>query len=292
MSGGVISRVRQPEYTGENRCLPCTAVNVALAALVSSAILVVVNVPVAVLVFSVGLVLIALRGYLVPGTPALTRRYFPESVLRVFGKAPDAADSSGWETLDRVETRRERSTDVEQLLGEMGAVERADDSGYQFTAEFETAVKRRLDDIRRAGSTPDGHPVPLDRETLAPLFDAEPEEISYKQRAYPAIKIGVRVRKWPGQASLFADVAAHQALAGRSDSWLELPYEQRLDALEALRSFHDRCPSCDGPLAETTETVQSCCLSMDVIALACENCGEQLLEREPSQASWQKLRGL
>ena len=30
--------------------------------------------------------LIYLRGYLVPGTPTLTRRYLPESVLAAFGK--------------------------------------------------------------------------------------------------------------------------------------------------------------------------------------------------------------
>lgn len=64
----VVSALRRPEYTGANRCTPCTVVNVALVALVGVAVAVVSPV-VAALVVAVGLALVALRGYVVPYTP-------------------------------------------------------------------------------------------------------------------------------------------------------------------------------------------------------------------------------
>jgi len=302
---GVIDRVRQPEYTGENRCIPCTAVNVAIAAVVGIAVAVVTAVELGAVLVALCLTVIALRGYLVPGTPELTRRYFPDWLLAAFGKAPEAGENSGWEpaanpdeaaddadweTVEKVRHHRDEAVDVEDLLVAVGAVEPVDDE-YRFTDDFGAAVDELLGTLRD-GTSSGEHAVPLDRETLAGLFDATPGEISYKDRDYPAIKVGVRVRKWPGPASLLADVAAHGALDARTPRWSEVPFEQRLDALEALRSFHDTCPSCGGALRETTETVQSCCLSVDVIALACEGCGEQLVEREPSSASWKKLTDL
>ncbi|WP_276255225.1 hypothetical protein [Halomontanus rarus] len=84
-----INRVRQPEYTGENRCIPCTTVNVVIAAVLSvgAGLL---FAPLGIAVFSASLLAIYLRGYLVPGTPTLTKRYFPDWLLAKFDKEPDA----------------------------------------------------------------------------------------------------------------------------------------------------------------------------------------------------------
>jgi hypothetical protein len=83
----VLDTLGQPEYTGENRCLACTALNLAIA------------VGIAIAVgrrrrglaggwLAVAVVLIALRGYLIPGTPELSKRYLPDRVLAWFGKNP------------------------------------------------------------------------------------------------------------------------------------------------------------------------------------------------------------
>jgi hypothetical protein len=84
----LLETVRQPEYTGENRCPPCTVVNVLLAAALGSLVSRR-SKPAGAAVTAVSVGLIYLRGYLVPGTPELTKRYLPPSVLRWFGKEPD-----------------------------------------------------------------------------------------------------------------------------------------------------------------------------------------------------------
>lgn len=91
-------KLRRPEYTGENRCLPCTVINLAIAvaaAVLTGVLFAGLGVSTAGRVVAGGLVLIGsvaavyLRGYLVPGTPTLTKRYLPRPVLRLFGKAPE-----------------------------------------------------------------------------------------------------------------------------------------------------------------------------------------------------------
>ncbi|ELY94643.1 hypothetical protein C483_02890 [Natrialba hulunbeirensis JCM 10989] len=89
---GPIDRLHQPEYTGDNRCLPCTAVNIVLAVLLSAIAAVltwvgtgpVVALAVGAVVFCCAVGLIAVRGYLVPGTPELTNRYLPDRLRRRF----------------------------------------------------------------------------------------------------------------------------------------------------------------------------------------------------------------
>lgn len=91
-------RLRREEHTGEQRCWPCTLVNILIVVGLAAA-LGHVSRPLAIALMAAGLVLIYLRGYLIPGTPELTRRYLPGRVLRLFGKevtteiaAPDDED--------------------------------------------------------------------------------------------------------------------------------------------------------------------------------------------------------
>jgi len=105
-----ITRYQNPEYTGANRCLPCTITNVTVAA-VGALALGLVAPPLGAPSFLGALLTIYLRGYLVPGTPTFTRRCFPDWLLAVFDK-PDPAP---------------RSVDVEETLGAAGVLEDGDD---------------------------------------------------------------------------------------------------------------------------------------------------------------------
>ena len=86
-----LEEIRQPEYTGENRCVPCTIANFAITAVFAAAVALV-SVPLSLGFVVAALGSIWLRGYLVPKTPELTKRYFPEWLLAKFDKEPMPGD--------------------------------------------------------------------------------------------------------------------------------------------------------------------------------------------------------
>src|SRR6056297_2692903 len=90
----VVDDLRQPKYTGENRCEPCTVLNLSIAAVGSSLIARKSRLG-GLLAIGISIALIYLRGYLGPGTPTLTKHYLPSAVLRWFGKDPDPDVASG-----------------------------------------------------------------------------------------------------------------------------------------------------------------------------------------------------
>lgn len=55
--------------------------------------------------------------------------------------------------------------------------------------------------------------------------------------------------------------------------------------LNGLRLFVERCPACDGPVTADREVVESCCRSLDVVAVSCDACGARLFETEAPTAS-------
>jgi hypothetical protein len=278
----VLERFRQPEYTGENRCLPCTIVNVAIA-FVMSAFIALVALPLGAVVFVASLLAIYLRGYLVPGTPTLTKQYLPNRILSLFDTHPieeTKNDEETWQTVQSLEYERAHAVDPEQFLLDIGAVgpcEHEDD--LCLTDEF----ARRLDgqrDSNSEGST--------DSEKIAGLFDTEPDSLTVLDREYPAVKIDRRVRKWPSEAALLADFAADRSLRAQTERWLGVPLTQRLGILKSLRSFYERCPRCSGEIYLSEETTESCCRSYEVIAIGCRECEQPLLEFNPSDL---ELRG-
>jgi hypothetical protein len=89
----LVDCLREPAYIGSNRCLPCTAVNLGLLGIVVGPLWMLTPVA-AVIVGFVGVTTIWVRGYLVPGTPQLTRHYLPASVLAAFGKTPTTVSTT------------------------------------------------------------------------------------------------------------------------------------------------------------------------------------------------------
>jgi len=335
-------RIREPEYTGENRCVPCTVLNVVLAAALTAASAAFGPVvAAAVLVASLGS--IYYRGYLVPGTPELTKRYLPDRVLRLFGKAPEgprdgweeagrsdevtvttfeadqtadgvtevdagsaaevsdgpadddsdqsadetadrsadeaedspADDEPEFETVERIRDQRENAVDPTEFLLDVGVVEPTDDGAdLAFENGFAEAVESRVASLERED---------VRAETLAEMFGVSPDDVAFEDREYPAVTVLRRVRKWPGDGAYLADVASHLALVERTDRWLDVPAEQRLSILQSLRSFLSSCPVCGGEVAATADTVESCCMAHEVVAIRCEGCGEHILELEPEK---------
>jgi len=277
-----LDRVRRPEYTGENRCQPCTVVNVVLAAVIAGG-LALVAVELGVVAFALSLAVIYLRGYLVPYTPTLTTRYLPEPVLQALGKepAPEPAYADvTWEAVEKLDAERERGVVTDVFLDDVDAVEEAGEK-KTLTPAFREYVDAYLDSLADESVT---------EETVAALFDADPADVTRKDREYPAYEVGIRIRKWPSETALDADLAANAALAEWTERWATVPVEQRAEILALLRSAMDTCPACGGHLSETSDTVESCCVTVDRYAYRCEDCGVHLREHgDPTELSGKGL---
>jgi len=290
----VLGRLRKPKYTGENRCTPCTILNVGIAVAASSIVGVVAapavsdaaagGLAASLLVACLGA--IYFRGYLVPGTPTLTKRYLPDRVLALFDKHPveDAQFAEAEPAADGQTTRereggadaeRQDAVDPEQFLLDANVVapcEREDD--LCLSDEFTARLEAQTEQFREQSP---------DAAAVASLFEADPESVTGRDTIeFPAFEVRERLRKWPSDGALVADVAADRALREQSDGWTAIHREQRLKILESLRSFRETCPRCAGRVELGTETVESCCRSYEVATASCQDCGETLLEFDPS----------
>lgn len=278
--------LKRPEYTGENRCLPCTILNVVLASL-GSLLLGSIAVELGVAVLGLSLLVIYLRGYLIPGTPTLTKRYVPRPVLtRVAGHRPpgERTDRDDWETLEKLAYEKRNAVDPERFLTEAGAIEPSESGeDVRLTDGFVAHVERLMAAHRDE---------PMNRAVIADMFDVDPHDVERQPRDYPAVKIERRIRKWPSEGALVADIATHEALSDRTDRWLAVPFEQRRRILESLRGLHPSCPLCSGDIRYLDDVVESCCAQYEVTRIACTACGERLLEFDPTKVGTEAVRGL
>jgi hypothetical protein len=268
----VVGRFRQPEYTGENRCIPCTITNLAITAVVTVALWWAVGaywvssyaVPLAAAFAVVAVASIYFRGYLVPGTPELTKRYFPVWLLKLFDQHEHQAPVEGEEI------------DVEAELVDAGVLaecENVDDLCLE--DEFRESWRTRIERAREEDTG---------REVLAGLLDVEEDQLEFTEYgdgdAFGATVNGNRVGQWESYAAFLADVGAAEILQGRIEGWSEMAITNRSQLLGGLRLFLDVCPSCGGGLEFGEETVESCCRSMDVVAVTCSECESRVFEAE------------
>lgn len=267
-TGGPLETLRQPEYTGENRCMPCTVVNTLIALVVSGAVAVAVGAvssPVAgavggVSVFLASLLSIYLRGYLVPGTPELTKRYFPSWLLALFDKPPGE------------QVTVETDVDPETALVTAGALEACENrDDLCLTEEFRESWYGEIDRIERDSSG---------RDRLLELLGVSEGEVSFEEygEAFRARVNGQVVGRWESEAAFFADLGAARALEGRVENWEALSVQARSQLLSGLRLFIDHCPNCGGTPDFGTDTVESCCSTHEVAAVSCGECNARFFE--------------
>lgn len=267
-SQGFLGRLKQPEYTGENRCIPCTVVNTLIALGVSGA-LVVGGIQLFTLeaglvaggaFFAFAMLAIYLRGYLVPGTPELTKQYFPPWLLGLFGKEP------------AVPTPKRTDINPEQELVTAGALEEcADRDDLCLTDEFRDAWHREIDRV-------DSDDVGRDR--LLELLDTAEGDVEYDEfgGAFKAHVDGMVVGQWESEAAFLADLGSATALSEFHPEWDGLSIDAKSQLLNGLRLFIDTCPVCGGEPTFGADTVESCCGTYDVAAVACEACQSRLFE--------------
>jgi hypothetical protein len=250
---------RQPEYTGENRCLPCTAINVVIAA--AAAMLVGVVAPIlGIGSFLLAMAVIALRGYLVPGTPVITARYLPESVHRVLGHdVPDAPEPA--------------DVDVETALKDADVVTECDDrDDLCLTDDYREMFRSELGALGSDYTR---------RDRLAESLSVDPEEICLEEVDDSlTVRIGDSpIGGWGSTAAFVADLANEMLLSASLHDWGSLSPRDRTRLLAALRSFIEECPDCGGEVRPDEDIVRSCCRD-DVISVTttCADCGAVVFE--------------
>ncbi|KTG27193.1 hypothetical protein [Haloferax profundi] len=266
----LFERIHQPEYTGENRCIPCTVVNVLIAATMSI-VLGIVWAPLALASFVVFASVVYIRGYLVPGTPTLTKRYLPDRVLRWFDKEPTPGDEVGTDSDAMLDVDGSPELDVEAVLQGARALEQCDDvDDLCLTDDFETAWTR---EIQRTDDA-------VVRRRLAAMLGIDTDRISLEDRDrwFVAIVGGTHVGRWESHGALIADMAADAVLEDRIDDWDALTNDHRSALARGIRVYLDQCPDCGGPVQFTEETAESCCRSWQVLVTRCDDCGSRLFE--------------
>jgi len=274
LGGSIVDRFRRPDYVGDNRCVPCTIVNslltLSLAVVTALGLWSGGSTPVSavgagLIVGCLGSMAIYLRGYLVPYTPTLTKRYFPNSVLAWFDKSSTTSpDPEDVELLDVEETLQE--------LGVLSPCPRVNDLCLEpsFSRDWHARIET-LDEQH------------IDEHTLAGLLDIEdPERLSLSTYGNAAVLRvdGQQAGQWESTAAVVADIAADRTLRDHDDSWATLHVLNRSRILNALRMFVEHCPSCGQPVTVGQEAVESCCRTVDVAAVSCDACGARVFEVE------------
>ncbi|SFR51444.1 MULTISPECIES: hypothetical protein [Halorubrum] len=242
------SGLRRSEHTGDDRCWPCTLVNVALVGAGSVALGAVSTPAIGVAAAVGGLTLVWLRGYLIPGTP----RFAPGLVAAVPGGAalfdeppagengpPDGGGSLGTENAPG---------DPEDLLGrlvESGVLE-VDGDTVAPTAAFDERWHAEMDRLR------DSTTGELARAALAVSPAAEARPIEDEWVALSPEDAGVVDETWLSRPVAIAEIAGYRA----AESFLS-DDETRLAAARTNRLFLDSCPDCGTPLERGTD--MSCC---------------------------------
>jgi len=274
---GILSILKHPEYTGENRCLPCTGVNILIAAGLG-VILAYISPFVGGVAVAVSLLVIYIRGYLVPGTPTLTRRYLPDPVLRIFGKELDPYGVLGSSNSGEI--------DVETLLVELGVVEscRSTDD-LCLDEEFSSAWYHRIgtvsDDVR-IGHSQLAEMLQIDLASLT--FGTAGPTSTYVAE----VEDSPTVATWESEIAFIADMAASAEIDRRNEAWTDLTLAEQDRVLKSLRIFLDRCPNCEAPFDLNHDRRNSCCVSKNVVRIECESCDTVILEAaDPSRGSVQ-----
>ena len=270
------TRLRQPEYTGENRCLPCTLVN-AVIAVVLAGVLAAIQPAVGALALVVAAGAIYLRGYLVPGTPELTKRYFPPWLLAAFGKAPPPAGAGANTNANAAGAGDAPTSDAEAegtetLLLEAGVVEECEEEDdLCLTADFETAWWRRIRAVRGDETRA--------KAGLADSLGVDPGALAFEttEGHFAVAFEGDRIGRWPSRAVFYADLAAEPTLAEWAEGWAGLDERLRTEVLAGMRVFLSSCPACEADLEQVESVRESCCGGEVVtVSVDCPSCGARV----------------
>jgi hypothetical protein len=210
---------------------------------------------------SIFLVLIYLRGYLVPGTPWLTKNYFPDWLLKKFDKTP---------TDDH---EPPESIQVNEYLAEHNAIQECQSNDDLCVNE--SFQREWIDEI---GNIPSSESLVKD---FGSFVGMKADNVSLVEKDGMQARIdGELIGQWESKVALQADLAADRIFTGRSEWWENLPVSNKSQVLHGLRLFIEKCPQCEEPVSLDNETKESCCRSYEVMTVSCSSCNTTMFELE------------
>jgi hypothetical protein len=301
-----LDALRRPAYTGRERCLPCTLLNLGVIAACVAALSHKNRRPLAVALAAIGTGAVWLRGYVLPYTP----RFAPSIVaaLPIPEEVFHAGNTGSTGSTDSVGSAREAPDDP----GSLAAVEatsrtghktRADDGGVEATGTDGDTVLASLVDAGVLVAENGALSIDSDARDrwegeIDSLNSLTSAELAAELRERTPTVTETRVvdgdrpaerGRWialgdgseiASEAWLSRPIAISEAAAIGALDAFDLPLKTRLAAARPLRMFLETCPDCGGPVEETTTA--TCCGGLtnpregprDV--LACAECGERL----------------
>ena len=235
-------RIRRPEYTGEDRCWPCTVVN-AIGLGVVSVLVGSVQPWVGVAVALVGAVVIWLRGYLLPYTP----RFAPRLVERLpVGTFHDRRGGDSLGTLGSGDVDDGEGERVLQRLVEAGVVA-VDGERLTLAERFGTEWEARMDELA-AESPSELADAALEASSVA----SSARTVEGSGRSFVVLSDDAGNVSWLDRPVAIAETAAAEVLVSAG-----VPADVRDVAAHAVCAFLDLCPACGDGVVETDAS--SCC---------------------------------
>lgn len=251
---------RNPDYTGKNRCWPCTAVNLIAVGLLSIGMATVGYGIGAILVGVLGFIAIWVYGYAVPGTPQFTR-YLPERILQVFGKETSS-------------TRR--SADIVRALFEAELLVESTDGSPQLTDEakaaYETRARKLVSDHERL------------RDAVTELFPniaavSVNRGLGGSETWFGKDEEGNTTIQWEVRPIVAMDVAGAELLTTHVDGWEQYAPRKRQQAYSVLRQGASTCPSCGEEFEADNSRNVVCCGGRSLTgALRCPSCNYAVVD--------------
>lgn len=268
----LLDSVRRPEYTGSNRCWPCTVLNaVVLAVLTFVAALL--NPLLGVIVLVAGVAGIVYRGYVIPHTPT----FAPRLVAAIPGAQQLFTDHQIDPPTDRQSERNAGGIGGENADGEAVLTTLIESDILTGDADLhiaEDVADDWWDEMRAIADD--------SLEELATAVDAEsPTPVRTKTyerdgRAWIIVTDeaeSLESETWLSRPVAIADIAIVRTLANRG-----VDRRTAADAASPLRLFLEECPDCGGEVVETTG--DGCCGGFGpggpTHVLACRKCGQRL----------------
>lgn len=248
-------RLRDTRYTGTNRCWPCTALNSGVLVLAVGGLVALGYRLLAVAILLGGTLTLALKGYLLPGTPSVGRR-LPRTVRDRFGKT------------DPVTSRPATTALVESgVLTDQLTL--ADDADAELLGEARTLVEDRS---RLEASVERCFPAVEEVSVTRSLGGGE--------NWFALDADEVTVEQWPARPVAALDVAAVSVLERAEIAWAERSPAERDHLLALVRYGTSTCPACETPFTAPDGPTVACCGGRSLAGeRRCEPCGYALVDR-------------